>query len=348
MQRDKLMVENQYYITDVASLSDEQKAVCQTVIVPTNDISFFAVEMPKVARSKWAQLIPWLLEDKLLTPADDVHFAFGERNEVGLVPVAVVAKVLMQNWVDSFEAAPVENCIADIFELPFVEGKWVVSYQADYARVRSSESEGFAGSKAWVDAVIVAQSEIELEVCNDDFVAAKAMVSPASINLLQGAYKPNKRKGSGEAKAWLPIALATVAILLLFITTILVEAYQFNQTAESYRQSSLRDFERLFGSTLNADGGGLREEAEYLQRYAQHKGRRGEGVSGLLQAVDRVISKCARCNLIAMQAENNKLELTFSEVETELEAKLTKIDGVTIRSNKVGENTVVSIMRDTG
>jgi hypothetical protein len=39
------MAENQYYITDVASLSDEQKAVCQTVIVPTKDISFFAAQL---------------------------------------------------------------------------------------------------------------------------------------------------------------------------------------------------------------------------------------------------------------------------------------------------------------
>ena len=341
------MAENQYYITDVAALSDEQKAVCQTVIVPTNDISFFAVDMPKVARSKWAQLIPWLLEDKLLTPAVDVHFAFGQRNANGLVPVAVVSRELMQNWVDSFEAVPVENCIADIFELPFVEGKWVISYQADYTRVRSGEYQGFAGSKAWVDSVVAAQSDIELEVCSDGFVDARAIESSVSINLLQGAYKPKKSKGSVESKAWLPITLAAVAVLLLFVTTLLVEAYQFNQTAESYRQSSLRDFERLFGATLNADDG-LRQEAEYLQRYAQHEGQRGDGVSGLLQAVDRVVSKCSRCNLIAMQAENNTLELTFSAVETELEAKLTKIAGVTIRSNKVGENTVVSIMRDAG
>jgi general secretion pathway protein L len=342
------MAENQYYITDVASLSDEQKAACQTVIVPTTDISFFAVDMPKVARSKWAQLIPWLLEDKLLTPAVDVHFAFGQRNASGLVPVAVVARELMQNWVDSFEAVPVENCIADIFELPFAEGKWVVSYQADYARVRSGESQGFAGSKAWVESVVAAQSDVELEICGDGFVGVRAIEPSASINLLQGVYKPKKRKGSGESKAWLPVALAGVVVLLLFITTLLVEAYQFNQTAQSYRQSSLRDFERLFGSTLNADDGGLRQEAEYLQRYAQHKGQRGDGVIGLLQAVDRVVSKCSRCNLIAMQAESNTLELTFSAVETEFEAKLTKIAGVTIRSNKIGDNTVFSIMRDAG
>jgi hypothetical protein len=49
-----------------------------------------------------------------------------------------------------------------------------------------------------------------------------------------------------------------------------------------------------------------------------------------------------------MQAENNKLALTFSAVETEFEARLSKIAGVTIRSNKVGENTVISIMRDAG
>jgi general secretion pathway protein L len=342
------MAENQYYITDMALLSDEQKAVCQTVIVPTSDISFFAVEMPKVARSKWPQLIPWLLEDKLLTPAADIHFAFGERNGDGLVPVAVVDKALMQRWVDSFEAAPVKSCIADVFELPFEEGKWVVSYHADYARVRSGQSEGFAGSKGWVDAVIAAQADVQLVVCSDDFVGTKGIELATSINLLQGSYKPKKSKASGAANVWLPIVLTSVAILLLFIITLLVEAYQFNQTAESYRQSSLRDFERLFGSALTADGGGLREEADYLQRYAEHKDQTGNGVSGLLQAVDRIVSTCARCNLIAIQADNNKLELSFSAVEAELEAKLAKISEVTIQSNKVGENTVVSIMRDAG
>ena len=206
------MVENQYYIADVASLSEEQKTACQTVIVPTNGISFFAVEMPKVAQSKWAQLIPWLLEDKLLTPAAEVHFAFGKRNADGLVPVAVVAKELMQAWVESFQTVQVENCIADIFELPFVEGKWVVNYQADYARIRSGEYEGFSGSKVWVESIVAAQADIELEVCSD---CANAVDSSASINLLQGAYKPKKNKNSGQPNVWLPITLAAVAVLLL-------------------------------------------------------------------------------------------------------------------------------------
>ena len=339
------MAENQYFIADVTSLSDEQKAACQTVIVPTKDISFFVVEMPKVARSKWAQLIPWLLEDKLLTPAAEVHFAFGKRNADGLVPVAVVAKELMQVWVESFQAAPVENCIADIFELPFVEGKWVVNYQVDYARIRSGEYEGFSGSKAWVESIVAAQADIELEVCSD---CANAVDPSASINLLQGVYKPKKNKNSGKPNVWLPITLAAVAVLMLLVITILVEAYQFNQTADSYRQSSQRDFERLFGSTLDADSGGLRQEAEYLQRYAQHKVRQPSGVNGLLQAVDRVVSKCVNCNLIAMQAENDKLTLTFSAVESGFDAKLTRIAGVIVERNQVGENTIISIMRDAG
>lgn len=339
------MAENQYYIADITSLSEEQKAACQTVIVPTKGVSFFAVEMPKVARSKWAQLIPWLLEDKLLAPAAEVHFAFGKRNADGLVSVAVVAKELMQGWVESFQMAPVENCIADIFELPFIEGKWVVNYQADYARIRSGEYEGFSGSKAWVESIIAAQADIELEICSD---CANAVDPSASINLLQGAYKPKKNKNSGKPNVWLPMTLAAVAVLLLFMITILVEAYQFNQTADSYRQSSQRDFERLFGSTLVADGGGLRQEAEYLQRYAQHKVQQPSGASGLLQVVDRVVSKCSSCNLIAVQAENNTLTLTFSVVEAGFEAKLTKTTGVIVQRNQVGENTIISIMRDAG
>ncbi|MFQ3324365.1 MAG: type II secretion system protein L [Pseudomonadales bacterium] len=343
------MAENQSYIADFASLNDEQKAVCQIVIVPSTEISFFRVEMPKVARGKWAQLTPWLLEDKLLTAAEDVHIAFGERDANGLVPVAVVAKEQMQCWVESIEAGQVENCIADVFELPYVEDKWVVSYDAGYARVRSGEYEGFAGSTGWVESVVAAQSEIAIEVFDSSAMSSKAIVLANSINLLQGAYKAKKNNSSSESKAWLPMTVGIAVVLLLFITNMLVEAYQFNQTADSYRQSSERDFKRLFGSALDANGDSLRQEAEYLQRYTEHKGQQQSvGASGLLQAVDRVVSKCQRCNLVAMNLEGGKLALTFNAVEAEFEAKLTKITSLNVSSNKVGENTVVSIMRDAG
>jgi hypothetical protein len=64
--------------------------------------------------------------------------------------------------------------------------------------------------------------------------------------------------------------------------------------------------------------------------------------------VDRVVSTCFRCNLLAMRVEGEKLALTFSAVDAEFEAKLAKIPSLNVSSNKVGENTVISIMRDAG
>jgi type II secretion system protein L len=343
------MTENQSYIADFVALNEAQKAACQIVIVPATEISFFRVEMPKVARGKWAQLTPWLLEDRLLTTAEGVHIAFGERDAIGLVPVAVVAKEQMQRWVESLEAGQVEYCIADIFELPYVEGKWVVSYEADYARVRSGEHEGFAGSAGWVESVVAAQSAIELEIFDRSVMSPNAIELANSINLLQGIYKVKKNNSSNESKTWLPMAVGVAMVLLLFVTNILVETYQFNQTAASYEQSSERDFKRLFGSALEFDGGSLRQQAEYLQRYTQHKGQQqSAGASGLLQAVDRVVSTCFRCNLLAIRVEGETLALTFSAVDAEFEAKLAKIPSLNVSSNKVGENSVVSIMRDAG
>jgi type II secretory pathway component PulL len=274
--------------------------------------------------------------------------------------VAVVSKKILQRWVDVFDGGEVKYCIPDVFTLAHTPDKWTVSYQADYACVRTGKYSGFAGSVDWVDAILATQAGMELDIHREEVLVSQALEqqdigqskSPdllAGINLLQGSFKPKRNNNSAAIKSWLPLVLAPALVMILFITNMLVESYQFNHTASAYRESSARDFQRLFGTEIDGGSGVLRQEAEYLQRYAQHKDKQlSGGVSGLLQLADKEVSRCVACNLVSLRAQELSLELIFSTVGSDFEAKLSTLPSLIVESKKVGENTVVRIMREAG
>lgn len=68
------------------------------VLVPGTEVLLAEPEVPAKAGVKLAQLVPYALEEQLAEDIEDLHFAIGKRAEAGRVPVAVVARSLMDDW----------------------------------------------------------------------------------------------------------------------------------------------------------------------------------------------------------------------------------------------------------
>jgi general secretion pathway protein L len=75
------------------------------VLVPAANVLTTTVDIPVRGGSRLLAALPFALEENLADDIDDLHFAAGLRRDSGLVPVAVVAHQLMQEWLERLEEA---------------------------------------------------------------------------------------------------------------------------------------------------------------------------------------------------------------------------------------------------
>jgi general secretion pathway protein L len=114
------------------------RRVC--VLVPGTDVLLAEPEVPVRAGAKLQQLVPYALEEHLADDIDDLHFAIGKRaGETSRVPVAVVARALLDHWLAMLRASGIEPeaIYADSDLLPQNPGQAVVLLEEDAVSVRA-------------------------------------------------------------------------------------------------------------------------------------------------------------------------------------------------------------------
>ncbi|MBF0423291.1 MAG: hypothetical protein HQL73_09900, partial [Magnetococcales bacterium] len=116
------------------------------LVVPGRDVLLTWVEPPKGAkRRQLERAVPFMLEDDLLNPVEQLHFALGKVEADGRLPVAVVARKTMDAWmavVAVLEIQP-QLMVCDTLLLPMTPGTWPVFMDPETAWVRLGMNEGF-------------------------------------------------------------------------------------------------------------------------------------------------------------------------------------------------------------
>jgi len=113
------------------------RRVC--VLVGGADVLLAEPEVPVKAGAKLQQLVPYALEEHLAEDIEDLQFALGKRSsESPRVPVAVVARALLDQWLVKLRAAGIEPdaMYADSALLPENPGQAVALLEADVVSVR--------------------------------------------------------------------------------------------------------------------------------------------------------------------------------------------------------------------
>src|SRR5690349_2723143 len=83
------------------------RRVC--VLVASADVLLAHPEVPIKVGAKLQQLVPYALEEQLAENIEDLQFALGKRaSESPGVPVAVVARALLDQWLATLRAAGIE------------------------------------------------------------------------------------------------------------------------------------------------------------------------------------------------------------------------------------------------
>ena len=103
------------------------------------DVLLAEPEVPVKAGAKLQQLVPYALEEHLAEDIEDLHFAVGKRSaESNRVPVAVVTRALLDEWLSIVRGAGIEPdaVYADSELLPQNPGQAVALLEADTVSVR--------------------------------------------------------------------------------------------------------------------------------------------------------------------------------------------------------------------
>ena len=167
----------------------DKDSVNMDLWVPSELVSLHLVEPPVAPKRKWAELIPWILEDRILQPIEEMHFVDCGQNTDGQIQVLVVSKLDLQNWqrVAQNSAAVPYGMYPDYLALQWEAGRISVGWRDGVCLVRYGALEGFAATPemSWsmIESLLKEDSglKVSLSVPNVDLVP-QALVELAEIN----------------------------------------------------------------------------------------------------------------------------------------------------------------------
>ncbi len=84
-------------LNQASVLTENRKVV---VLVPATRVLRLSADIPLKSAAKIRQALPFALEEQLAGDVEAQHFACDKRNDSGLIPVAVVAIDLMDDWLE--------------------------------------------------------------------------------------------------------------------------------------------------------------------------------------------------------------------------------------------------------
>ncbi len=129
-----------------ALLADLPRADRVDIIVPASLVLFTEVKLPPVRGQKLRQLLPYAVEEKILSDPDQVQVAAGARDELGMTRVAVVDRAWLDASCDRLRQLGMrpENGYAETC-LPELEpNAWTLIWDGHAGFVRTAVGAGLA------------------------------------------------------------------------------------------------------------------------------------------------------------------------------------------------------------
>ncbi|MFC0445737.1 type II secretion system protein GspL [Pseudidiomarina halophila] len=222
----------------LTQLQDQAQRCEITVFVPGQDVVLTEVRLPSGSQRLLPQLIPNALEDELASDIEALHFAWpANAKPAGIeqpIPVAVVNRESLQNWLTALEKAGLE-CDAvypDYFMLPVMEQGCQLQL-GHSTLVRESQWKAYSVDHPPVFTItaedITDQFEIPLQVATLNHAAT-------TINLRQGEFRVMRKRSKQNVQLpWRPAAIAAgIAVVALFAQQLVtyVQLGQENQALD--------------------------------------------------------------------------------------------------------------------
>jgi general secretion pathway protein L len=208
---------------------------------PAAETLLLRAHLPTRSAAKIAQALPYALEEQLIEPPEQLHFAFTHEAD-GALAVAVTRRDRMERWLAALAAAGLRpRRMAPVtLSVPLADGAWTLAFVEGEMALRSDLHSGLGGPReplppAWLAAAL-AEAKAEnraperillvdpppgldlaawgeaLALPVENLGAGSAAGPAASLNLLQQRYAPSGRI-AGLWRAYVPAAALLAAWL---------------------------------------------------------------------------------------------------------------------------------------
>lgn len=352
-------------LNELKTLAAENEVI---VIAPAEAVVLTEAKLPKLNRHRLLQALPYAIEEQLLTDINDLHFALGEYQPEGIIPVAIVTKQKMNLWLAALGAIDVfpSAILPATLSVPYLDNCWNIFVNDGVAIARTHPYRGFSCDKqnlqkliqlALADQIQKPQA-IYLENYTNDPLAmtipdanlveknkpqdkflenlAHKTDSPI-INLLQAPYQP-KHKPSQNKKIWALAGYLIIAcVALTFFTNLVSYGILHYQTA-ALEKNIANIYKRNFpnATSIVAPKERMIEKLNNLLNQG-NKNR----LLLWLAALGKSLAEVNGIQVKQIDYRNNQLSLEFSTRNADTVDELTKSlkqQGMTVKQQNVAAN----------
>jgi general secretion pathway protein L len=133
----------------ITGTTEQLRAACEDkeiiIIPPAQDVLLTQVSLPKLNRYRLLQALPYVLEEQLLADVNALHFAVGDYQPDGILPVAIVAKHKMEKWLAELKELDIYPSVmlVPVLSVPLFEASWNIFIMGDVAIARTDVFSGF-------------------------------------------------------------------------------------------------------------------------------------------------------------------------------------------------------------
>lgn len=318
------------YITNEGEAFDsvaDNNLVSMDLWVPSESVAMHLIDPPSAPKRKWVELIPWILEDRLLQSIEDVHFVVCGQSAEGQLQVLVASQADVQNWqrISKNSGVVAQSMYPDYMALPYEVGRVSVGWRDGVCLVRYGVVDGFAArpDRAWSmidtllkqdellrlslsipDDVVVPESFVEFADINHSELDWQFSQPPSQCNLLQGEFR--SAVSNTALLAWLPATFLGVISVLLSVIYLQIASANMVGEISQLENRLTQGYSRLFdGRRPAAEDVRFEADSRISALFSQQKSLKSQPIAGLV-ALDRLMKGCG-CQLSGLSFSENIL-----------------------------------------
>ncbi len=159
-------------------------------VVPGVDVLVQTLPMPKASWRNLLRALPFLLEEKVASPLENLHFSLGPPLEGGQRPVAVIEAGLMEQWLAVLDEAGIrpDAMVSETLLLPWEARTWTLLQTPERALLRTGSHTGLAMDSHNVPFMLGrALADTDLTTRPDKLVVFNYLPEPLALPLPDGA-----------------------------------------------------------------------------------------------------------------------------------------------------------------
>lgn len=304
------------------------------VLVPSVQVVLTETVAVTRQRNQLARAIPYALEDQLASPVEELHFALPEHVLGAQIGIAVVARSVVQGWIDLLATHGIraDALVPDALALPVGVGVLLIEQQQSLLRLGAQRAlscdttmlqqwlpmivahEDMAGGLEVFDFRVAPPLDLDTPVesyhaqqCDPLRLLAQGLGAQLSLNLLQGDFAPRHRQAPVQ-KLWRFAAALAAVTMMLALAYALIAQWRLQREANALDLAQRQLLHETFPALTRDDDppGLIHSELNRL--------RGGVEMGGLLRLLGQIapiLGSTTRSTTQGLEYRNDTLEISL-------------------------------------